>query len=123
MNPRDHLGGASVPSIAALPSPRRGRVRKSQGMNAAGLISLSLLDREGEAVPANIARIDRAGDLGPRPLSAELLLARLIFMTLPDDQQSRIRQLLRSMVFERDPDPAAIQLHDMLSGKGGDHAD
>ena len=44
--------------ILRFPQTQRAIRHYETGMNAAGLLSLLLLDREGETTPANVERID-----------------------------------------------------------------
>ncbi len=110
-------GGDSAPPIV-LPFPqskvRRKRVRGS--MEAAGLLSLLLLDREGIDAPPLVVRFDQQEALVPEP-SAALMLAHLIWAGLPKRPQEAIRSAVRCAAFGQNSAPAAVELHNLLSGR------
>jgi hypothetical protein len=86
-------------------------------MDAAGLLSLLLMDRDGEPIPANVERFDGYGAEQPSK-SPELLFALLIWSVLTANQQDRIRRQLRGMVYcSKEPNAYAVQLHNMLEGR------
>ena len=110
-------GGASAPSnVLRFPQTGIVRQRRRESMGAAGLLALSLLDREGEAIPANVERFDGLGET-PASRSPELLLALLIWSTLPPTKREDVRGSIRALAFGSTADDAAVRLHKLLSGR------
>jgi len=81
--------------IRALPRPKRGRVRRSQSMDAAGELTLSVIAREGGEAPSNVTRLQAPPDPTPVTQSPELALLIAIFCALNDEQKTKIREHLR----------------------------
>jgi hypothetical protein len=88
-------------------------------MEAAGLLTLLIRDRDGEPIPPNVHRLDEPKGAATYPdQSPALLLALLIWGELPPKKQERIRDLLRCMAYgPKHPDRSAVQLHNLLSGR------
>jgi len=108
-------GGTSVPPTI-LPFPDRGGGRHREvGMDAAGFLSLLLLDRDGEAIPTNVQRFDEpeGGTLPSR--TPELLLAMLVWSELPAKRKENVRRAIRCMAYADKADPSAVQLNNLLS--------
>ena len=111
-------GGASAsPTILRFPDRGGGRHR-AVGMDAAGFLSLLLLERDGEAIPTNVRRLDEptGGTLPSR--TPELLLAMLVWSELPARGKENIRRAIRCMAYADKADPSAIQLNNLLSRRG-----
>lgn len=86
-------------TAAILPFPPRnkGRIRRSRSPEAMGRCSLSLLERNGRSLPANIADIRSAHESSPVDdgrLALRLSLA--IFATLSGEQKAKIRTAVKS---------------------------
>ena len=81
--------------VAELPRPKRGRVRRSQSMEAAGELTLSIIAREGGEAPANVVRVFPKPDPTPVTQSPELALLIAIFSALNDEQKTKVRGQLR----------------------------
>jgi hypothetical protein len=105
-------------AILAFPPRNHGRVRKTRSMEAAGLLSMLLLERDGELIPANVQRIDEPEGFALPARSPELLLALLIFATLPEQQQERVRRAIRCAAYNGKADYCAIKLNNALNGRG-----
>jgi hypothetical protein len=101
-----------------LPFPRRdkGRVRNRRSMDAAGLLSLLLLDRDGATIPQNVRRFDELDVPEPPKRSPELLLLLFLWNELPAKKRERIKEVIRHATYERSPDPCYVQLHNLLNG-------
>ena len=103
-------------SAAVLPFPKYGgRKRRAEGMGAAGLLSLLLLEREGESIPANVERIDKPQEALTR--SPELLLALAVFGSLPKRQRDRVQSTIRCLAYGANRNPDAVMLNDALNGR------
>ena len=103
---------------SVLPFPphraKRGRKRKREGMEAAGFLTLMLMDRDGEDIPANVQRMDEPqGETMPER-TPELLLALMLWGELSARKRESICQQARCMAYATKPDPAAVQLHNLL---------
>jgi hypothetical protein len=83
-------------------------------MDAAGLLSLLLLDREGESAPENVRRIDNLDETAPPPRSVERMLLLLIFSALPPKKRESIKRLARCAAYGQDADAVAVELHNLL---------
>jgi hypothetical protein len=86
-------------NILAFPArPKRGRVRKSESMNAAGELTLTLmlLAREGIEPPLNVALLQPPPEPTPVEKSPELALLLGIFGALDDKQKGKVRSTLRA---------------------------
>lgn len=81
--------------VIKLPPPRRGRVRRSQSMEAAGELTLSLIARGGGEAPTNVVRLVAEPEPTPATKSPELALLIAIFSPLDDDQKAKVRRELR----------------------------
>jgi hypothetical protein len=105
-------------NLIAFPERNKGRKRRCRSMDAAGDLSLLLLDRDGEAAPENVERIvEPEGATVPAP-SAALLLGIAVLAVLTDDQKRQVRSTLRVMALgDTNPSPEAIELHNLLSGR------
>lgn len=111
MAARHTEGGASAPSnVLAFPERNKGRIRRSQSIEAAGEISLRMLARDGEAQPPNVKRLDWHGnddDSLPERTPA-LLLALCIFYGLSAKRREDVREKLRSYAFDYDRSAAQL---------------
>jgi hypothetical protein len=83
-------------------------------MDAAGFLSLLLLERDGEAIPANVQRFDEPDGAELPSRSPALMLAMLMFETLPAKKRDRIRQTVRGLAYSQDPFPDAVALNNAL---------
>jgi hypothetical protein len=83
-------------------------------MDAAGFLSLLLLERDGQPIPAKVARFDEPKGPTLPDRSPELLLAMLLWCELSPQKQARIKRAVRCMAYADPPDPCALQLRNML---------
>jgi hypothetical protein len=83
-------------------------------MDAAGFLSLLLLERDGEAIPANVQRFDEPDGAELPSRSPALMLAMLLFDALSAKQRDRIRQTVRGLAYSKDPMPDAVALNNAL---------
>ena len=104
-------------TILQFPQTKRAPRRRGNSVEAAGLLSLLLLDRDGKPTPDNVQRFDEPAGATLPEKSPALLFALLLWSELPDAKQQRIRQQLRYMAYGAKPDPMAVQLHNLLNGK------
>lgn len=78
--------------VFAFPERNKGRKRKSNSPEAMGRCSISLLERDGESIPANVADVRNAR---PKPVVDDgrlaLRLALAVFATLNAGQKKKIR--------------------------------
>jgi hypothetical protein len=87
-------------------------------MEAAGDLSLLLLDRDGEPAPENVERIVEPEGVTTPPPSAALLLGIVVLSVLTDKQKQAVRSAVRVMALgDKNPLPEATQLHNLLSGR------
>lgn len=115
MNARAKNGGASAPpTVLPFPQTKKALRLYSSGMDAAGLLSLLLMDRDGEQIPGNVERFDEPNGPSMPPRTPSFILAMLMFETLPATQRKRVRTLVRGMAYAQDAHPEAIQLHNAL---------
>lgn len=103
--------------VLAFPRRDKGRVRKRRSMDAAGLLSLMIMERDGEAVPENVERFDQPDGAELPKRTADLLFATLIWNVLSVEQQDRIRSTLRTMAYGSPADGYGLQLHNLLTGR------
>jgi hypothetical protein len=83
-------------NIIEFPARNKGRIRKSRSPEAMGRCSISLLERDGESIPPNVAdlrtaRIETLVDDG----RLALRLALAIFATLIPNDKKNIRDAVR----------------------------
>lgn len=104
-----------VSNVIPFPSSRVARKRARNSMEAAGLLSLLILDRDGKAAPANVRRLDELDETMP-PRSPELLLLLFLWNELPTKKREHIKRTIRCATFEPSPDPCYVQLHNLLNG-------
>jgi hypothetical protein len=83
-------------------------------MDAAGLLSLLLLDRESEPAPYNVKRIDNLDETAQPSRSVERMLLLLIFSALPEKKRESIKRLARCAAYGQDADAVAVELHNLL---------
>lgn len=113
--PRTEHGGAERPSnVLPFLQTKRALRHYNTGMSAAGDLSLLLLDREGEAIPAIVTRVAEPNGPEMPPPNAALMLAVLMLEALPAKQRERVRRIVRGMAYSEQPPEAAIQLHNVL---------
>lgn len=109
----------AAPNVLPFPQTKRALRHYSTGMDAAGFLSLMLMERSGERIPANVVRFDEPEGAGQPERSPALLLAVLMFSAFSKRQQEQVRRWIRGMAYSNDPDPVAVQLGHMLNGRGG----
>lgn len=114
MGVRNNTVDSAPPTVLPFPQTRVTRRRVRSSMEAAGFLSLLLLDREGEAIPTNVQRIDEPDGMELPDRSPTLMLAVLIFEALPAKKRERIRRIVRGMAYAQDPLPDAVRLHNVL---------
>jgi hypothetical protein len=108
----------SQSNLIAFPERNKGRKRRCRGMEAAGDLSLLLLDRDGEPAPENVERIVEPEGVTTPPPSAALLLGIVVLSVLTDKQKQAVRSAVRVMALgDKNPLPEATQLHNLLSGR------
>lgn len=83
-------------NLLPFPARNKGRIRKSRSLEAMGRCSVSILEREGESIPANVAdfrsaREEKHIDDGRLALCLSLAL----FATVSTDQKKSIRNAVR----------------------------
>jgi hypothetical protein len=83
-------------------------------MQAAGYLSLLLMDRSEEAIPANVQRFDEPEGMTLPARTPAFILLMLIYDGLPKRQRDRIKRLVRGMAYSDRPLPEAVQLHNAL---------
>lgn len=89
-------GGASPhPNVLPFPQRNKGRIRKTQSIEAAGELILNHMARLGEAEPVNIARIRSMPEPTPIERSPAMLLAITIWASIPADKQADLRAQIR----------------------------
>lgn len=115
---------ATILPFPQSPSAVR-RHNRTEGLTTtAGLLSLLLLDRDGEPIPANVQRFDEPEGAQLPERSPELLLCLLIFNGLPQKRRDQIRRGVRALAYSGRPDPVVVSLNNMLrqlgtQGRGG----
>jgi hypothetical protein len=103
--------------VLTFPQTQKALKRRRKGMGAAGLLTMMIMERDGEAVPENVARFDQPDGAELPNKSAELLLATLLWSVLTAEQQDQILSSLRMMAYGNPVDRDALQLHNLLTGK------
>ena len=90
-------------NIINFPGRNKGRVRKSRSPEAMGRCSLSLLERDGESIPANVTDFRFAREEAPVDDGRlALLLALALFSILSPGQKKRIRNPVRMVARHED---------------------
>jgi len=83
-------------SVLPFPQRNKGRIRKSRSPEAMGQCSLSLLERDGESIPANIADFRSARKEVPVDDGRlALVLALAVFSALNADQKKSVQNPVR----------------------------
>lgn len=98
-----------------LPFPQTKKALRlyHSGMDAAGFLSLIMMEQAGETPPTNVCRLDGLEqDLPER--SPELLLALMLWEQLPAPNRDSIRRAVRGMAYGDKPDPCAVRLNNAL---------
>ncbi len=108
---RNNGGASAPPTVLPFPQTKRALRHYRSGMDAAGFLSLLLLERDGEAIPANVQRFDEPDGASLPDRMPELLLAVLIWSGLPTKQRDRIQYIVRGMAYAEHPDPRAARLN------------
>ena len=100
-----------------LPFPQTPKALKlyHTSMGAAGFLALLLCDRSGEPIPENVQRFDEPNGTTFPEQSPALLLALLLWGEIPKARRKRIESTLRGLIYCEKPNPAAVQLHNLLS--------
>jgi len=89
-------GGVSAsPNVLPFPQRNKGRIRKTQSIEAGGELMLNNMARLGEDEPVNIERIRPLPEPSPIERSPALLLAITIWATVPADRQDEVRGQIR----------------------------
>ena len=101
--------------VVQFPQPRMARKRVRNSIEAAGLLSLLLLDRRGETRPNNVERFDRLDETARPERSPELLLLLFLWSELPAKKRERIQRTIRCAAYERSPDRCYVELHNLLN--------
>jgi hypothetical protein len=100
--------------VLPFPQTRKAIRHYETGMGAAGFLSLQLMERDGEAVPANVRRYDQLEGGAIPSQSPELLLALCIWGTLPPQKKESVKATVRALAYARNASPSAVQLHNLL---------
>lgn len=89
--------------VLLFPPRNKGRIRKSRSPEAMGRCSISLLERDGDSIPSNVADV-RTGKAEPHidDGSLALRLAIAVFATLEADKKNEIRRVVRSFARHED---------------------
>jgi hypothetical protein len=103
-------------SATVLPFPQTKRAIRhyETGMDAAGLLSLLLMDREGEPAPENVKRFDRLDESRADEFD-KAMLSLLVFSVLTPKQKERIRSAVRCQAYGTDANGSVIRLHNILN--------
>lgn len=103
-------GGASAPpNVLPFPQRNKGRIRKTQSIEASGEFILNHMAQLGEPKPVNIERIRPLPEPSPIERSPELLLAITIWASVPADRQADLRRQIRYIASaERCPHALAL---------------
>jgi hypothetical protein len=104
-------------NVLAFPERNKGRKRRSASIDAAGKLSLLLLERDGETVSEKVQLIEEPNGPECPPKSPELLFSILIWGALSAEQRESVKATARRMAYDGQADPCALQLHNMLSKK------
>ena len=111
----DRGGTAMSATILPFPPTRR-RVRKRHYVDhGAGFLTLQLLERDGEAIPANVQRIDEPDGPQLPERSPDLLLALFVWGELSAKKRDKIKGHLRCLAYRDQPDPCAVRLLNLLN--------
>lgn len=109
-------------SATILPFPQSPkavrRYSRAEGMMAAGLLSLLLLERDEEKYPPNVHRFDEPNGPQVPERSPEMLFALLLWAELPRKKQEHINQTLRGLIYCKHPEPSAVKLSNLLNRRG-----
>jgi len=84
-------------TILKLPPPKKGRKRRAVfGIRTMGRVCLSVMQRDGEPVPANVVCIDQPdGPIqGQMEKTEAAMLALSLFAVLSKPQQKRVRDAI-----------------------------
>ncbi len=103
-------------NVLAFPQTAEALGLDEAGTDAMGLVSLLLMDRQGEPIPRNVRRLDALDQVGLPCRSPELLLALLLWSALPERKRERIRGAVRGAAYAEGADQSAVHLHNLLSG-------
>ncbi len=106
----------SIPKVVCLRPPKKGRVRLSKSMDAAGDLSLMLMYRNAEPIPECVTRLFNRG-WPERTLpeqSPALLLALTVYGQLSKRKQQSVHRMALHLAFEGNP--SAGQLLNLLRG-------
>jgi hypothetical protein len=121
------LGGEAegVSAVVLFPPRNKGRIRKSNSLEAMGRCSISLLERDSENIPANVTDMRHARpepDVNAGRIALRLALA--LFATLDAKRKKDIRDAVR--LYARHDDSSAGDesrtLYRLIAG-GNRHAD
>lgn len=80
-------------TVLAFPKRDKGRVRKRRSVETMGRVILSVLQREGEEIPANVVCIDQPDgpDQGTVDRTEAVMLALSVFAVLSKSQKKSVR--------------------------------
>ena len=89
-------------NVLPFPPVKKGRIRRSRSMDAAGDLSLVLLDRDRKPIPSNVTRLlHPAWPAKSLPeWTPALLLAALVYEQMNRRKKASIRQVVRQLAFE-----------------------
>lgn len=102
--------------ILQFPRRNRGRIRKSQSLEAMGFVSMMTLEQHGKAIPQNVQRLDEPYGASLPCKTPELLFATIIWSVLSQEQKDRVMTTVRGMAYgAARRDECALQLYNMLN--------
>jgi hypothetical protein len=106
----------SVSKVVRLPPPKKGRVRLSKSMDAAGDLSLLPMYRRAEPIPDCVTRLFNRNwpERAMPERSPELLLALTVYGQLSKRKKESVHRMALHLAFEGDP--SAGQLLNLLRG-------
>ncbi|MEJ7926372.1 hypothetical protein WG908_06315 [Sphingobium sp. AN641] len=83
-------------SVITMPKVNKGRVRKSNSMEAMGNVSLTRMLLRGDAIPENVASVTKPSPEGGAPSpDAIMALVLSVLVQLPHDKQQAIHRTMQ----------------------------
>jgi high-affinity K+ transport system ATPase subunit B len=103
--PRDEI------KVLCFPPVKKGRRRHSKSMDAAGDLTLLLLERDGELIPGNVVRLKYPNWPETRvpEITPALFLALMVYEQLSQRRRQSILRMTRFLAFEGDRAAAKVQ--------------
>lgn len=104
-------------TILAFPERNKGRKRRCRSMDAAGCLTLMIMDRDGGEIPSNVQRLDGPKGHALPERSLELLFILTVWGVLAPEQKESVEQTLRVMAYSSNADPNALKLYNLVTGR------